>query len=392
MRGPTAKDSITVTTTTATAAAAAERSWWRLGRDGWIAVIRSTLREFKEDQIQLLAAAVTLRIVLALVPSLIAAVAIAAQFVSSDQITELVASAEEFIPPESQEFVTDQLNSILAELQRGEVGVIGVLAGIFAASGAAIAIITALNNAFEVVETRKFVQLRLVSLAVVGALVLALAGMFASLVMGPTLIAGFVPDSVLDSPVRYLITIGRYLSAFLLLILFFGFLFWFAPNREERPPLRLLTPGAAFGVLGWIVLSYLFSLYVGIAGGYSATYGAAAGIVVLLVWLQYSFTVLLTGGELNHEIERHLDGLAAVPVDGHTDADDDGRARTIDLDAVTEDMPRHAGLLAASGNGSDPPAEEVSEPVATPRLVGAAAGTSGAGVAALVWRLTQNRG
>lgn len=364
-----------------------EPSWWRLGSDGWREVAKRTAGQFKHDRVQLLASGVTLRIVLALVPSLIAAVAIAAQFVSPDDIHGLVESAQEFIPPESQDFVTGQLQDILMELQRGEVGVIGVVLGVFAASSAAIVLITALNTAYGVHESRKFLRLRATSLAVIGALGLALAGMFTALVLGPSLVAAFVPEVILDSPLRYLITIGRYLAAFLLLILFFGFTFWIGPDRD-RPDLLLMSPGAVAGVVGWVVLSYLFSVYVRLAGSYSATYGAAAGIVVLLVWLMYSFTVLLMGAELNDQIERYLKEQqpARVPLPVGSPV--------AGLDEVTADMPRHAGLLAAaeasSPAGSDDDVDRPDRPSAPPpMLIGAASRTSGASVAALVWRFVR---
>ena len=60
-----------------------------------------------------------------------------------------------------------------------------------------------------------------------------------------------------------------------------------------------ITPGAVFGVLTWIVASALFFLYVSNFSSYSATYGAFAGAVILLVWLWLTNVVLLFGAELN---------------------------------------------------------------------------------------------
>ncbi|WP_370326985.1 YihY/virulence factor BrkB family protein [Euzebya sp.] len=284
-------------------------SWWRLGRDGWQSVLGSAAQEFTRDELPTFAGQVTLRIVLALVPSLIAGVAIAAQLVDPADIEELVGSADDLIPGENaQAFVQTQLQNALGELRDGGPWAIAlsILVGLFAATGAAAALINALNKAYGVEEARGIVSQRVAALVVVAALGLSLAGMFIAIVLGPTLIGWLVPDRLMEPPLRWLITAGRYAVAVVILMGFFGFTFWFAPHRE-RHRIRFLTPGAVVGVIGWLVLSWLFGLYVTFTRTYAETYGSVAGVIVLLVWLNYSFMLLLAAAELDHEIERHLD-------------------------------------------------------------------------------------
>lgn len=288
-----------------------QRSWWDLGVDGWKTVLVRTARQFGEDDIATQATAVTLRIVLAIVPSLIAGVAVAANVVSTQDITELVGSAQDVVPGSASEFVESSLNTALEKLQTDGILplVASIAVGLFAANTAAAALVNALNSAFDVEEGRGFLGQRLTALGVIGASTIALVGMVVVVVLGPTLLEFVVPAAVLDSPVGALLTVGRYAAAVVILILFFGFCFWFGPHRD-RPQLRFVTPGAVAGVIGWLVLSWLFNLYVQLSATYANTYGAFAGVMVLLIWLNYSFIVLLMGAELDHEIERHLDGIA----------------------------------------------------------------------------------
>lgn len=372
-----------------------DRSWWRLGSEGWRSVLKAAGKEFSDDEVSNLAAVVTLRIVLSLVPSMIAAVAIAAIVIDPARIESFVSSLGDVVPASSREFVTEQLQSILDDLASGSVTVAGVGAGLFAASGAAVALMGALNKTYDVSEGRGFLQKRLGSLAVLGALALSLAAMFVAIVLGPSLLELVLPEDVLNSPLNVLITLGRYVAAVGILIAFFGFAYWFAPDRD-RPRFRLLTPGAVLGVTGWLVLSYLFSLYARISGSYSATYGVFAGIIVLLVWLNYSFTVLLMGAELDHEIELHL--RRTSPSDGGA-ADAETEVAAADMDVVHADMPRHPGLVpvgtghdagrgAGAGDGSvgdhgGVPEDDGHTPL--PRLAGAAARTPGAALASRLW-------
>jgi membrane protein len=364
-----------------TTSAPDERSWWKLG-DDWRPILKRTMAQFKDDAVPVLAAAVTLRIVLSLVPALIAAVAIAAQFVSPGDIERLVSAADEFVPPQSREFVTDILNDSVESLSQGSVPIIAILAGLFAASSAAVMLMKALNDAYGVEEGRGLVGQRLVSLGIVGALALTLIGVFVALVVGPSLLRFLLPEQILESPIRYLITVGRYAAAIVVLAAFFGFTFWLAPNRD-KPARHLLTPGAAFGVVGWLLLSYLFSLYVRIAGDF-AVYGAAAGVFILLIWLNYSFTVLLMGAELDSEIERHITGRRSAGPEAGGGSGTPG-ADAIDLDAVDEGMLRHPGLVGAGARIAAAPRPDPGPAAPRPRVSGAAARTGGVLLAARFW-------
>ena len=82
----------------------------------------------------------------------------------------------------------------------------------------------------------------------------------------------------------------------------YAILYYAAPNVDV-PRFRWLTPGAVFGVLVTIVASAAFFFYVSNFSSYSATYGAFAGAVILLIWLWLANVVLLFGAELNAVID-----------------------------------------------------------------------------------------
>jgi membrane protein len=66
-----------------------------------------------------------------------------------------------------------------------------------------------------------------------------------------------------------------------------------------------MTPGAAIGVLLWLVASWGFSTYISKVADVGAIYGTFGGAIVLVAWIWLTNVAMLFGAELNAEIERH---------------------------------------------------------------------------------------
>jgi membrane protein len=106
----------------------------------------------------------------------------------------------------------------------------------------------------------------------------------------------------LGSTATTLWQILRWPAAMVSAMTIYAIVYYAAPNVEVRH-FRWITPGAVFGVLTSIVASGAFFFYVANFSSYSATYGAFAGAVILLVWLWLANVVLLFGAELNAAID-----------------------------------------------------------------------------------------
>ncbi len=73
-------------------------------------------------------------------------------------------------------------------------------------------------------------------------------------------------------------------------------------NHSKRVTRRVL-PGAVLAVVVWLVISWAFGLYVSTLADYAAFYGSLAAVAVLLVWLWLTSLAILTGAELNSQLE-----------------------------------------------------------------------------------------
>lgn len=277
------------------------------------AVAKATVEEIKSDDVPSLAAGVAFKIFLSMFPAAIAGVAIFSLVTTPADINRFLTVIEglDFVPQAADELITAPLRELIEGQGAAGIAIAGVLGGLWAASSAAVTLIKALSRAWDVPETRKFVRQRVVALAIMLALLLALIGLFLLLVVGLQVQATVVPEELLRGPVPGLLAAGRLLGAVVLLMLLFAFVYWIGPDRD-RPEWSWLSPGAIVGVVGWLAVSGLFTLYVRSFGNYDATYGALGGVIVLLLWLQLSMMMLLVGAELNNVIERVRDSKAVV--------------------------------------------------------------------------------
>jgi membrane protein len=261
---------------------------------------------------------------LSLFPALLVGVAVLGVFGQQG----LVSDAADYLktagaPSETVDAVTSALKS--AQSQRGTALtalVIGLLTALYGASGAFGAVGSALNQVWRVEEGRGFVKHKLHNLLwTVVLLVLALITTVLLFLGG-----GIADDALgkigLGDTAANIWQIARWPAALLLAKLIYAIVYYAAPNVEIRR-WQYITPGAVFGVLAWILASLAFFLYVSTFSSYSATYGAFAAVVILLVWLYLTSSILLFGAELNTVIDqrraRHLppgyDGPVLPPKD-----------------------------------------------------------------------------
>lgn len=267
---------------------------------GWREVLLRVKTQAKADRVSLLAGGVAFYAVLALVPTLIVIVSVYGLVANPAGIEKHVKDLTGALPQDARNLIASQLRSIVSSSGSGLsiAAAFAALGALWSASSAMKHLVEAVNVAYGESETRKFVKLRLLALA------LTLAGVvFVVVAFG---IVVFLPAAVaklsLPSPFRVVVSILRFPVLALGMLIGLAVLYRYAPDRDN-PRWQWVSWGAVAATGLWLVASILFSVYASNFGKYNKTYGSLAAIIVLMLWLLITAAVVIIGAELNAELE-----------------------------------------------------------------------------------------
>ena len=274
----------------------------KLGAGSWGAAGKRTLREFKRDFLSDRAAALTYYGVLSIFPALLVLVSVFG-LVGRSATQPLITNMSHALPASVRTIVVTAITHLQhSSGAAGALAVVGIVLGLWSASGYVAAFMRAANAVYDVPEGRPFWKTVPTRLAItVAVLVLLVASAIIVVVTGGLArhagqILGVGPTAVT------VWDIAKWPVLLIFVMLMFGILFWASPNVRHR--FRWVSPGAAVAVLGWLIASGLFAVYIANFGHYNKIYGSLAGVIIFLIWLWISNLAILLGAEFNAELER----------------------------------------------------------------------------------------
>lgn len=210
------------------------------------------------------------------------------------------------MPPEVAKLCDATLHEIVGK-QHGWLLWSTLAFALWTAAGGASGLITALNRAYDVSETRAAWKVKLRALTVTLGGVVTIIVATAAMLVGPEIVRRIWGFFGFGGAFDQLWAILRWPVATLALMTMVACIYYFLPNVKQR--WRFITPGSVVAVLGWIGASLGFRLYVTHFSSYARTYGALGTVVILLVWLYLSGLMLIMGGEINAILDRVHKGI-----------------------------------------------------------------------------------
>lgn len=184
---------------------------------------------------------------------------------------------------------------------------IGAVLAVYAATRGFIAVVRALDVAYDHEQARGWFSTRLVGFGITLMSVVAAAVVMVALVVGPLFGEGERLSETFGVDTHY-VSIWNWLRwpvVFLVMMGWAATVYHVAPNH--RAPWKIEFPGALLASVWWSVVSVGFSTYLNIvSSGANVVFGFLGGALSLLFWLYLMAMGLLVGAEVNSLLATRL--------------------------------------------------------------------------------------
>lgn len=171
------------------------------------------------------------------------------------------------------------------------------IAAVWSASKGVLSVMFGLYEISKIHRDRNYLISRFVSMLYTILFLLAIIVTMVLLVFGNrifNLLLSFIP--ILEN-VTILTLILRYLISFVILSGFFIILYKITNFRLTT--IKKCIPGALFSALGWMIFSYVFSIYIDNFSNMSYMYGSLTAFIIIMLWIYFCIYILFIGAEIN---------------------------------------------------------------------------------------------
>jgi len=270
----------------------------------WKYVRGKTFREFVSDGCIDLAAGLTYRTVFSIFPGLIALVSILSLFGQGGQtVVTVLDEAQGVVPEDTWNTIRPALEAVLSTPAPGLGLLIGLITALWSTSGYVKAFGRAMNTIYDVPEGRSGIKLY-AQMYLLTALILVLGAVTLMIFVLSGPIAEAVGNAIgLGSMALTVWNVAKWFVLAFIIVFVIALLYYATPNVRQ-PKFRWVSIGALTAIVVSVLATLGFFFYVVNFGSYNATYGALAGVIILLLWIYIINAILLFGAEVDAEIER----------------------------------------------------------------------------------------
>src|SRR5919107_2935258 len=277
-----------------------------LGGLSWKELGRRVYAETTDDDVTGRAAQLSYYFLLALFPALLFLTSLLGYFAGEDSQlrSNLFQYLSAVLPGDVSKLVAETVTDVTQSSGGGKLS-FGILATLWAASNGMGAMSESLNAAYDLKESRPWWKVRLTAVGLTLALTLLIVTALVLVLYGHDIADAVAVKVGLGSAFATAWKIVQWPLVLVFVLVAFALIYYFGPDAHQQD-WKWITPGAAIGVLLWLLISFAFKAYLSYFNSYSATYGSLGAVIILMLWFYFTGTAILVGGEINSEIEHEM--------------------------------------------------------------------------------------
>jgi membrane protein len=278
-------------------------SLWKFGGLNPKKLAKRVWAEVQQDDVFGRAAQLSYYFLLALFPLLIFLTSVIGIVIGKESgiRQSLFSYLSQVMPPAAFELIESTMQEVSAASSGSKIS-FGILAALWAASNGMGAITEALNVAYDVKESRPWWKQRLTAIGLTITLSVLIITALVLVLSGGKIVDGLAANYAFGSVFTLTWKILQWPIVLAAMLFAFATIYYFAPDVRDQKWVWI-TPGAVFGVMLWLMVSYAFRIYLDFFDSYSKTYGSLGAVIILMLWLYFTGLAVLIGGEVNAEIE-----------------------------------------------------------------------------------------
>lgn len=259
-----------------------------------IQTIRMTCRKISDDYVPTFSAQAAFFIIISFFPFSMFLLTLI-QFLPLKE-SELYMLIRNFFPSGINTYIVSLISEVYVQPATTIISITAITT-LWSASRGFLAIVKGLNTVYGIRETRNYFKLRITSAIYTLAFAIIIIISLGLLVFGNRIYLFITAQFPLINDLAVAIIGFRTIVSLAVYTTFFLLLYIVIPNRKTK--LFNELPGAVIAAAGWMLFSFLYSIYIDNFAKFSTMYGSLTAFVLLMLWLYFCMYIVFIGAEIN---------------------------------------------------------------------------------------------
>ncbi len=275
----------------------------------YLKVIKSIIKSVIDNDFSGMAAEMGFMLIIGIFPFALFLIEVFSRLGRKSFVNPIFIALSKVMPADALDLIRSVIHEVSFYEKGGLLAIIGFIITVILSTNAMAVVLKGLNRAYKVEETRSFIYTRLLSLTMVFVNTAILFLTVNLIVFGKVILKFFTTSLGFNIDIANAILILRWPIAFFALFVLAYLQYYILPDLSGKELLRRKSalPGTIFFCVCWLAGSWWFSIYVNNLHTYNFVYGTIGAFAVLMVWLYYTSTLILIGGEINSQLYNVLE-------------------------------------------------------------------------------------